>query len=132
MTIRYLNTDLDLLGPTDLTRLAAALQGHGLCALHLERGGDGLWRATFETERQYTEPEQTIGDILDAFDALAGPAASDWWACTLREFNIGYDCGREPHAFNQGLSLPTLRRIVDAGVALRVTLYPEESPKPDC
>ena len=115
MAIRYLNTDLDLVGPNDLTRLAAVLESRGVASLHLDRGADGLWRATFETERQYPEPDANIAEMLDVIEALAGPAADDWRACTLREFNIGYDCGREPFAFNQGLSLPILRRMVDAG-----------------
>ena len=131
MAIHYLNTDLDLKGPNDLTRLAEAFESRGIHALHLARGDDGLWYATFETERKYTEPEPNIADMLGALEALEGPPADDWWACTLREFNIGYDCGREPHAFNQGLSLPVLRRMVDAGAALRVTLYPEESEGPE-
>jgi hypothetical protein len=132
VTIRYLNTDLDLIGPSDLTRLAAAFKGRGVASLHLDRGADGLWRATFETERQYTEPDANIAEMLGAVEALAGSAADDWRACTLREFNIGYDCGREPHAFNQALSLPTLRRMVDAGAALRVTLYPADCTESDC
>ena len=43
----------------------------------------------------------------------------------LREFNIGYDCGEEPWAFNQGLSAETLRRVAAVKASLRWTLYPD-------
>ncbi len=42
-----------------------------------------------------------------------------------REFNIGYDCGAEPWAFNQGLSAHLLGRMATAGASLRVTIYPD-------
>jgi hypothetical protein len=45
--------------------------------------------------------------------------------CSRREFNIGYDCGREPWAFNQVLSAQLLSRIAAARASLRVTLYPD-------
>jgi hypothetical protein len=124
LDICYLNTDLDLMGPNDLGALAAALEGHGLLALHVGRGEDGLWRARFETVSQHKEPAGNIADLLAAVEALPAPTAIDWQACTLREFNIGYDCGRGPWAFNQVLCTPLLRRMANAGVALRITIYP--------
>jgi hypothetical protein len=80
MAIHYLNTDLDLMGAGDLTRLAAALESRGVCALHLECGADSLWRATFETERQHTEPDANIAKMLGVVEALVGAVADDWWA----------------------------------------------------
>jgi hypothetical protein len=127
MVISYLNTDLDLMSPNDLTRLAAALENRGVHSLHVAHGSDGMWRASFEAEKQYTEPDANIADICGAVEGLVSPVADDWWACTGREFNIGYQCGHEPYSFNQELSLATLRRIVEAGAALRITLYRSES-----
>ncbi len=68
------------------------------------------------------EPENTIRVMLSAIEAVLAPeadarAAALWRACTLREFNIGYECGAEPWAFNQGLSNDTLRRIAACGHA---------------
>ena len=45
--------------------------------------------------------------------------------CTTREFNLGYDCGAEPWAFNQGLSSELLGRIAAVGASLRLTIYPD-------
>lgn len=130
MTIRYLNTDLDLAAPIDLAPLTAAFEARGMCALQMNRGDDGFWRASFEAEKQRDEPEATISDILAVVEALPGPIMDSWRACTHREFNIGYDCGAEPWAFNNGLSPQLLRRLAGVDAGLRITLYPLERTRP--
>jgi hypothetical protein len=124
-SIRYLNTDLDLTSADDLSALAGAFEASGAFVLHLERRDDGLWYATFEVLDQQTEPELNIAAMLAIVESLADPLRSVWNGCSQREFNIGYDCGAEPWAFNQGLSAELLGRMAAAGAALRITLYPD-------
>lgn len=123
--ITYLNTDLDLTSADELTGLAAAFEGGGIFPLHVMRAEDGLWYATFEVLDQHTEPEPNIASMLAVVESLPEPLRLTWAGCSRREFNIGYDCGREPWAFNQGLSAELLSRIAAAGASLRVTLYPD-------
>jgi hypothetical protein len=125
--IQYLNTDLDLVSDTDLTTLAAALESRGLFALHVDRRDDGLWHASFEVNLCGSQPETTIGLMLYIIESLDEPLRQTWQVCLSREFNIGYECGAEPWAFNQALSTQTLRRMVDVGASLRITLYPPAS-----
>jgi hypothetical protein len=122
--IKYLNTDLDLVCPEDLTELADALEAMGVTPLHVARGDDGKWYGTFETDEQHAEPESNIAQMLAVVESLDGPLRSVWGRCTLREFNVGYDCGGEPWAFNQGLSAGLLGRMAAVGASLRITLYP--------
>ena len=131
MAICYLNTDLDLTSSNDLTPIAAALESRGVRPLHVTRGEDGLWYATFETEVEYEEPEPNISAMLAVVELLGQELMTVWFACTRREFNIGYDCGGEPWAFNQGLSSELLSRIAQARASLRITLYPPEKPSPE-
>ncbi|MEM7315379.1 MAG: hypothetical protein AAF497_19740 [Planctomycetota bacterium] len=70
------------------------------------------------------EPEPNILRLLDAVDALTDASRELWNSCTKREFNVGYDCGDEPWAFNQSLSNGVLRRMADCGSTFRITLYP--------
>lgn len=123
--IRYLNTDLDLVGSVALDTLAAALEALGVFPLHCERSDDGLWYCTLETEKHdHTEPESNIAEMLSAIESLPDELMQTWGECSKREFNVGYDCGDEPWAFNQGLSNDTLRRLAQCGATFRVTLYP--------
>jgi hypothetical protein len=123
--ITYLNTDLDLISAGDLTPLAEALETAGVPPLHVTQGDDGHWYATFEADKQFAEPKPNIAAMLAVIESFTGPHRSVWDSCTRREFNIGYDCGAEPWAFNQGLSAELLGRMAAAGASLRVTLYPD-------
>lgn len=125
--ICYLNTDLDVSSATDLNALAVALESKGVLPLHVTRHHSGLWTAPFETGDDHQEPEANILVMLDAIESLTVPNRSAWQNCTRREFNIGYDCGDEPWAFNQGLSRELLGRIAAVGTSLRWTIYPDRN-----
>lgn len=124
-TIQYLNTDLDLVCDVDPASLAAEIESHGLVAV-VTPGEDGLFYVICEDNND-TEPEPNIQRLLDAVDALSDGARELWAVCSKREFNVGYDCGDEPWAFNQGLSNDVLRRMADCGASFRITLYPHRS-----
>lgn len=130
MSIRYVNTDLDLVAPFDTTALTDSLESRGLRPLNPpSQPSDGQWYCHLEitADADPDEPETTIGIMLDAIEALDAEAAELWSHCTTREFNIGYDCGDEPWAFNQGLSNRTLTRIAALGATVRITIYPERA-----
>jgi hypothetical protein len=97
--------------------------------LHVTHGDDGNWYAIFETDTSFDEPECNIVAMLDAVESLSHEERSVWSRCDLREFNIGYDCGHKPWAFNHGLSARTLGRIAALAASLRWTLYPAEQSR---
>ena len=123
--ICYLNTDLELVCADELTEFAAAFKASGARPLHVTKGDDGTWYATIETHEQHAEPDPNIAQLLTIIESLAEPLLNLWMHCTLREFNIGYDCGAEPWAVNQALSSDVLGRIASVGATLRITLYPD-------
>lgn len=123
-TIHYLNTDLDLVSQDDLTELGQAFERAGASPLFILQGEGQLWRATLETDRQHQEPESNISQMLDIIESLPDSLHTLWANCTVKEFNLGYDCGVESWAFNQGLSAELLRRLVHAGASVRITLSP--------
>jgi hypothetical protein len=128
-SICYLNTDLDLTSVDDLSSLAEAFRARGVSPLHLTHGEDGLWYATFEVYDQHGEPEPAISAMLAVVESLGDSERAVWSGCTRREFNIGYDFGSKPWAFNQGLSSQLLGRMAAAGAAVRITLYPPAREK---
>jgi hypothetical protein len=121
----YLNTDLDLTSPGDLTALAATFEVGGASALavHAPQSENEPWSAHFEPDEQYTEPEQSIAAMLTIVESLPEDLRRVWTGCTERNFDIGYDCGSEPRAFNHGLSNQLLGRIAATGASVRITLY---------
>jgi len=123
--IHYLNTDLDLTSADDLTKLALIFEAGGMFPLNVNQDDDGLWYATFETNEQHTEMEPNIAAMLAVVESLSPSLRAVWERCSRREFNIGFICGCEPWAFNQGLPADLLGRMAAAGVSLRFTLYPE-------
>ncbi len=124
-TIRYLNTDLDLVSLDDLTVLAAIFDSRGVFPLHVGREEDGLCYARIETQDSHREPEQNIAAMVAVVESLEEPHRSVWRQCTTREFNLGYNCGADPWAFNQGLSTDLLGRIAGIDASLRITTYPD-------
>jgi len=130
--INYVNTDLELMSSQDLAALAEVLTLRGVEPLHgVTRNDDGTWQAWFETmPAYYTDPESNIAAILDVVESLPAELRADWDGCTSRIFNLGYDCGDEPWAFNQSLSAGLLARIAAAGASLTITLYPHREDPP--
>ena len=128
--ICYLNTDLELTSRDDLTALSRVFKSRGFFSLRVMHHEDGCWYATFETSDHHTDPESCIAAMVAAVETLRPRHRSIWDSCTQREFNIGYDCGDEPWAFNQGLSSELLGRIAAVGAALRWTLYPDREEVP--
>ena len=122
--IRYLTTDLDLRAPLDLAPLSDALGQRGLLAHYVGPGQDGSWSARFGTAYGFQEPDQDIAATLTVIESLDELSQRLWAACISRDFNIGYDCGDEPWAFNQQLSAPTLARIAAVGAGIVITIYP--------
>jgi hypothetical protein len=122
--IQYLNTDLDLVCDVDPATLVTELEAADL-AVHVTPGEDGLFYVLCEDSND-TEPEPNIVRLLDAIEALSGPAGELWTRCSKREFNVGYDCGDEPWSFNQGISNDVLKRMAGCGASFRVTLYPHK------
>ena len=135
-TICYLNTDLDLVSPDDLVELTSALESRGVFSLSPTLGNDGLMYITFETLASYIEPEANINAMVTAIESSlmdgTAPHNEAWWRCTKHEFNIGYDCGDEPWAFQQGLSVGLLSRMSALGISLRWTLYPPAGQVEPC
>ena len=123
--IAYVNTDLDLKSAEDLAPLVAAFQAADVFALHVTLGDDGVWFAVLETETQYDEPEANIAAMVAVAEALPDELRSAWARCTVRELNIGYDCGTYPWGFTQFLSADLLKRVAAVGASVRITLYPE-------
>lgn len=123
MNISYINTDLELVSPHDLTPLVAALEIMGISHIELRKEEDGYWYATLETLTNHTEPETTLTEMLDVIETLSAEVYNLWSQCAMRKFDIGYQCGSKPFSFQQTLTNSTLSRIANVNSDLTITLY---------
>jgi len=120
----YLNTDLDLVAPVDLSPLGLALNALGLLSLHLGQNDNDEWCATFETQEVFRSPDANIAAFLTAIESLDPESRKTWSECTVREFDIGYDSGDLQPALHHQLATQTLARIATLGATVQITLYP--------
>jgi hypothetical protein len=121
--IRYCNTDLDLTAPFDLAPLSEALAALNVFSLGIHQHHPGTWTSSFETGA-FGAPQPNITALLDAIDRLDPVSFGLWKKCTVRDFNLGYECGETPRVFQQGVSADNLARMAALGLSLRITLYP--------
>ena len=120
----YINTDLDLIADQDLDAVAAFLDKKGWSVHHAERHPDGYWLGVFEVPGGEEEgPEQAICAMLDVIENLPVELQELWNACSKREFNVGFQAGEEPRAFEQALSGELLKRISTVGASVGITIY---------
>lgn len=123
-TTRYINTDLDVSAMESLNWLVEYFARRKTTCLAHRRAGDGRWYAVFEYGVDLPSPEATVVGLLDQIEAMKPTTRAKWERCPSIEFNIGYDVGETPWAFNEALKPRTVERLASAGATIRWTLYP--------
>ena len=126
--IRFLNVDLDVRSDRSLRSLTEDLALRGMFNLRTADEEAGEQLACYELDGQASSVHQVLVAMLTILEAMGADAREAWEASTAREFNLGYDCGTEPWAYNDGIGPDVIRRISELGGALRITLYPEQTP----
>jgi len=125
--IRFLNVDLDVRSDRSLRSLTEDLALRGMFNLRPSDEQAGEQFACYELDGHASTAQQTLVAMLSILEAMSPDARETWDAATAREFNLGYDCGTEPWAYNDGVGPDVIRRVAELGGALRITLYPEQS-----
>lgn len=127
-TVQYINTDLDLLCPRDITPLVAWLEARRWVAMTVHRRGR-YWFAGLEVNLMGRNPAATLKAMLKDLEQLPPDLQALWQRCTRREFHLGYESGLEPHCIEHPIGHDLLQRIVALGGSLRMTMYalPKES-----
>lgn len=127
---QYCNTDFDLKSATPFDALQREL-GTSCCVLNYTQGDDGSWHAIVESaDETDTHKRSAAIDILwmiGAIKGLSSTAREELAACSLREFNIGFDCW-DSWSYVHALSADVVRAIADVDCSLAVTLYPMRDP----
>jgi hypothetical protein len=121
---RFLNVDLDIEAPYDLAPLVAAL-GAKVFDLHTGPVRDGF-ETHLELAGECIQPgsaDLAIREFLRLLSHLAPNAKPLWERATRRDFNIGIQGGRTPHAFEVALPRDILVGVADLGARIVITVY---------
>jgi hypothetical protein len=121
---QFLNVDLDVEAPFDLAPLVAAL-GDEVLELHTGPARDGF-ETHLELGGESIQPgsaDMAIRVFVRLLSQLAPDAKQLWDGATRRDFNIGIQGGRTPHAFEVALPRDVLAAVADLGGRIVITVY---------
>ncbi len=118
---RFVNVDLDIKSPTDLTALIAAFARRAM-VIHSGRSGRRYW-VRLELVRHPKNPDEGIKRLLDLASSLRDSARVAW-ANSTKEFDIGIEGGTEPGPAEWLVRPRTLQAAARADAQLRFTVYP--------
>lgn len=125
----YANTDFDLKSASPFDALHREL-AESCCVLHYTHV-DGTWYSIVEAARdESTEEADAALDIMSmtaAVSRLSPTAKSELAACSLREFNVGFDCW-DTWSYVHAIPSHIIRAVADIDCSLAVTLYPMRKP----
>lgn len=122
MEIHYLNTDLELESPKDLTPIVEAF---GEDVVNLFNGeARGHYLASFEIASSEGNPDSLIQYFCMLAESLSGEEKSLWDGCFSKVFDIGYEGGTGHNSYTDEIRSNTLERVVALGASIRVTVYP--------
>lgn len=127
----YINTDLLLSAPIELTSLARIIapehvQDAPISCLSVGRSETLEHYANFEAfgpVGHYETPEESINALLDAIEKLPESLRAVWQACSRRTVDIGYRSGSAPAHVVSAISLCTLARMQALGIDMAITVY---------
>ena len=121
---RFRNVDLEVSSASDLGWLADEF---GEDAVNLYCGSaHGHFLATFETDKPREDADAAIAYFCNLVDNLSEEGRRGWDSAFLKIFDIGYDGGDAPPAFQSDLRPETLAAASRIGASLRITIYPAD------
>lgn len=129
--MNYINTDLLLTAPVDLTLLAQAMapEHEDNCPVsclqdsYLEGVGHRVVLEGFGPQGSYDTPEESINVLLDAVEQLPQALKPLWQACTQKTMDIGFRSDELSHSLTYPLCFGTLARLHILGIDLAITVY---------
>ncbi len=130
MAARYLTTDLNLYASFDLTPLTQAFEKVGLsCVSDSVLRPDGRWRAAISCHVYNPTPDRAAKFFLKYIRRLDDEGRRLWQACSLREFDLGFEFeeGNFSDEFQIGTDL--LQQMIEEGVSVQITIYQPRKKK---
>ncbi|GAA6154137.1 hypothetical protein [Pseudoteredinibacter isoporae] len=125
MKIYYINTDLELESPEDLTPI---VNEFGESVFNLYNGeGRGHYLATFESNHNSGSPDAVIQFLCGLVESFEPEERRLWDQCYSRIFDIGYEGGTHRQSYTDEIRPETLSKIAALNASIRITVYPMDT-----
>ena len=119
---RYLNVDLEIDSPEDLTLITEEL-GEEVVVMF-----NGEWathrRATFEIGGSLASANECIGLFCMLVETLSDEAKGLWDRSYSRTFDIGFNSGNSHADARLTIEPRILERVANIGATIAITVYP--------
>ncbi|MCP4350425.1 MAG: hypothetical protein GY795_33570 [Desulfobacterales bacterium] len=123
MEARYLNVDLVVTSDSDLSTLAAFLEGK-VFFLWKEFKSD-FNSVGFETNLHNTSgPDEDITELLNLIESLPEELKNAWFSSKKKVMDIGYECGSMDIPINSYISPNIVKRLAQVDCAINIRIYP--------
>ena len=120
-TTSFLNVDLDIWSRTSLHPLVNAF---GKRVIVLSVGKEGRrYGAHLELSAGTNDPDRLLRRFVKQVQQLPRSAKVLWNGARVREFNVGVQAGRQPHAFELRLEPETVRAVASVKAQIGFTVY---------
>jgi hypothetical protein len=122
----FLNVDLDIQSKQPLDRLVTAF-GERVRVLHVGKVARHF-EAHIELARSgyQRNPNPLIRRFVELIATLPPSARQLWTSATLRQFNLGFQAGSKPPAYEVVLDPLTLESVWGMGAEVVITIYAPE------
>ena len=119
---KFLNVDLELRSPADLTPLVEALKPACLVLAHIP-GDTNIANLEVDVDFESATPDDYIMGFCDLIEHLP-ERARVIWNSSERIFDVGLESGNSSERLKFGIQPGTIDRVARLGASIAVTLYP--------
>ncbi len=123
MAAQYLNVDLEVEGPRQLSHILQEFSGSGIDCLgcfETERRGHF---ANFEVTALPSDPNSIVSEFCDAIEGFREDAEATWAGAHRRTFDVGFDSDGSAGCSRFELTADTVRRAAELEASLGITIY---------
>lgn len=122
MAVQYLNVDLEIEGPGQLTHILQEFSESGIGCLGCFETKRGHF-ANFEVTALPSDPNSIVAEFCDAIESFREDAGATWAGAHRRTFDVGFDSDGSTGCSRFELKADAVRRAAELGASLGITIY---------
>ena len=122
MAVQYLNVDLEIEGPGQLSHILQEFSESGFSCLGCFETRRGHL-ANFEVTALPSDPNSIVAEFCDAIESFREDAGATWAGAHRKTFDVGFDSDGSAGCSRFELTADTVRRAAELEASLGITIY---------